>query len=169
MNEKEEIMNALVGFPGGALKISPVETQSNPHPPSTGPENPRSNTCMRGPRCVFWKQCPTAPTTCGYEQVMMVGRVGSIFPLLPRPLPSSLGPNLDQHGGLHEVMSTNALIKARPFIIERNLGLRAEMKASAGLPEDLGTVLTVPCPRSSTLTSTPRPRFISPRKAPSCD
>lgn len=65
MNQKEEIMNALVGFPGGALRISPVETQPNPLPPGTGPDTPRSNTCMRGPSCVFWKQCPTAPTTCG--------------------------------------------------------------------------------------------------------
>lgn len=99
----------------------------------------------------------------------MVGPVGSVFPLLPCPLPSSLGPNLDQHGGLHEVMSTKALIKARPFITERNLGLGAEMKASTGLPEDPWTVLIVPCPGSSAPTSTPPPRFISPRKAPSCD
>lgn len=136
VNERKGIRKALVRFPGGALRTSSDETQSNPLPPTTGPDTPRSNTCMWSPRCVFWKQCPTAPTTCGWKQVMVVGPVGSVFPLLPHPFPSRLGLNLDQHGRLHEVMSTKALIKARPFITERNLGLEAEMKASTDLPED---------------------------------
>lgn len=38
------------------------------------------------------------------------------------------------------MMSTNALIKAKPFITERNLGVGAEMKGSAGQREDPGTV-----------------------------
>lgn len=38
------------------------------------------------------------------------------------------------------MMSTNALVKARPFITERNLGVEAEMKGSVGQRDDTGTI-----------------------------
>ena len=66
------------------------------------------------------------------------------------------------------MMSTKALVKARPFITERNLGLGAEMKASTTLPEDPGTVRKVPGAGRSAPTSARPPRVVSPGKAPSC-
>lgn len=38
------------------------------------------------------------------------------------------------------MMSTNSLVKARPFITELNLGVGAEMKGSGGQREDPGSV-----------------------------
>lgn len=95
---------------------------------------------MRSPWIVFWTQCPADPATCGWDQVMRVGPWGPAFPPHPVSLLSRLGPYLDQHGRLHEVMATNALVKANTFITEHNLGWGAKTKGSTGMRKDLGTV-----------------------------
>lgn len=95
---------------------------------------------MRSPWIVFWKHCPDDPTTCGWDQVMRVGPTGPAFPLILLPSSSRLGPYLDQDGRLHEVMATNALVKANPFITEHNLGVGAKTEGSTGMPKDLGAV-----------------------------
>lgn len=82
----------MSGTSRGAHSISPVFPLPNPFPPSTGPNAPRFNTCMRSPWIVFWKQYPAEPTTCGWDQVMRVGHMGPAFPLLL--FPSS--PGLDR-------------------------------------------------------------------------
>lgn len=78
-------MSEWVGVPG-----EHTETIPKPFPPSTGPSTPRSNTCMRGPWFVFWKQCPDDPTTCGQEQVMQVCSTCPVFSLILLPSPPGL-------------------------------------------------------------------------------
>lgn len=68
------------------------------------------------------------------------GPHGLVLPHICVPALQAWTTHLDEHGGLHEVMSTNALVKARPFITERNLGVEAEMKGSVGQQDDTGTI-----------------------------
>lgn len=103
-------------------------------------QDPKSNTCIRGPRFVFWKQCPDEPNTCGVGAEDETGPHSLVLPLICVPALQAWTTHIDEHGGLHEVMSTNSLVKARPFITERNLGVGAEMKGSVGQQEDPGNV-----------------------------
>lgn len=126
------------GISQGRLRINPVGPRRSPFPPSIGPRIPKVQYLHAGSLVCVLEAMPDRARHLRVRAGDDGGPRGLSLSPPPVSLPSRLGPNLEQHGGLHEVVSTKALVKASPFIVERNLGLGAEMKVSPGLPEDPG-------------------------------
>lgn len=139
MNEKEKIRKAFLGFPARALRFHPVENDPHPSLPAQGP-GPQVQYLHTKPLVRVLEAVPRRAQHLRVGAEDEMGPHGLVLPLIGIPALQAWTTHLDEHGGLHEVMSTNALVKARPFITERNLGVEAEMKGSIGQRDDTGTV-----------------------------
>lgn len=137
--EKEKIRKAFMGFPARALRSHPAETDPHPSLPAQGP-GPQVQYLHTGPLVRVLEAVPRQAQHLRVGAGDETGPHGLVLPLICIPTLQAWTTHLDEHGGLHEVMSTNSLVKARPFITELNLGVGAEMKGSGGQREDPGSV-----------------------------